>query len=129
MCCCAGRGGGCSVDGCVRVECLRVLQYCCCVCPAAAISLTRATAGGYVSYVSVVDLYNSATGAWSTAVLSVARAYLAAASVGNVALFAGGVTGGALLCRENGGVGLLIVFYVERFRMLPSFGSASPETA
>ena len=37
-----------------------------------------------------VDLYNGATRAWSTARLSVARSLLAAASVGNVALFAGG---------------------------------------
>jgi hypothetical protein len=48
-----------------------------------------------------VDVYNSAIGAWSTAQLSVARWYLAAASVGNVALFAGGGLGnGALLCKE-----------------------------
>jgi hypothetical protein len=37
-----------------------------------------------------VDLYNSVTGAWSTAKLSMARYHLAAASVGNVALIAGG---------------------------------------
>jgi hypothetical protein len=42
-----------------------------------------------------------AQGTWSTAQLSVARASLAATSVGNVALFAGGSTGGALLCREG----------------------------
>ncbi len=42
---------------------------------------------------SVVDVYNSITGAWSTAQLSVARSGLAAASVGNVALFAGGWNG------------------------------------
>jgi hypothetical protein len=39
-----------------------------------------------------VDLYNSTTGAWSTAQLSVARWWLAATSVGNVAVFAGGFT-------------------------------------
>jgi hypothetical protein len=44
--------------------------------------------GGSVS--GAVDVYNSATGAWSMAQLSVARYALAAASVGNVALFAGG---------------------------------------
>ena len=44
----------------------------------------------------VVDLYNSETGAWSTAQLSVARTRLAATSVGNAAIFAGGWTGGAL---------------------------------
>jgi hypothetical protein len=51
------------------------------------------------TYFDVVDLYNSATGAWSTAQLSVARSRLAATSVGNVALFAGGISGGALLYR------------------------------
>jgi hypothetical protein len=45
----------------------------------------------------VVDLYDSVTGTWSTASLSVARYYLAATSVGNVALFAGGNTVGELL--------------------------------
>ena len=37
-----------------------------------------------------VDLYNSASGTWSTAQLNVARSFLAATSVGNVAIFAGG---------------------------------------
>ena len=59
----------------------------------------RATADGPSN---VVDVYNGLTGAWSTAQLSVARQDLAAASVGNVALFAGGATGSALLCREGG---------------------------
>jgi hypothetical protein len=40
----------------------------------------------------VIDMYNGATNSWSTAQLSVARRTLAAASVGNVALFAGGFT-------------------------------------
>jgi hypothetical protein len=44
-------------------------------------------------YFNAVDLYNSASGTWSTAQLSVARSYLAATSVGNVAIFAGGFTG------------------------------------
>jgi hypothetical protein len=57
-------------------------------------SLIRATADGPAS--NVVDVYNGATGAWSTAQLSVGRYYLAAASVGNVSLFAGGYTDGAL---------------------------------
>ena len=39
---------------------------------------------------------------WSTAQLSVARSGLAAASVGNVAVFAGGTTFSELLCREGG---------------------------
>ena len=48
----------------------------------------RVTAGGGFS--NAVDLYNSASGTWSTAQLSVARYGLAATSVGNVAIFAGG---------------------------------------
>jgi hypothetical protein len=46
-----------------------------------------------------------AQGTWSTAQLSVARDCLAAALVGNVAMFAGGYksTGSALVCREGGG--------------------------
>ncbi len=42
-----------------------------------------------------------AQGTWSTAQLSEARYWLAAASVGNVVLFAGGWTGSALLSREG----------------------------
>ncbi len=42
---------------------------------------------------NAVDLYNSASGTWSTAQLSVARYHLAATSVGNVAFFAGGSDG------------------------------------
>ena len=45
-----------------------------------------------------VDLYNSASGTWSTAQLSVARYGLAATSVGNVAIFAGGFAGNCSLC-------------------------------
>ena len=41
----------------------------------------------------VVDLYNSASGTWSTAQLSVARSGIGATSVGNVAIFAGGHSG------------------------------------
>ncbi|HEX6882281.1 MAG TPA: hypothetical protein VF530_02810 [Planctomycetota bacterium] len=56
-------------------------------------------AGGFFSAVpsDVVDVYDSAKGApwesaaWSTAQLSVARGQMAAASVGNLALFAGGI--------------------------------------
>jgi hypothetical protein len=93
-----GSDGG---DGCVCVECLRVLQHCGSVCPATACSLTRVTAGGSPS--NVVDLYNGATGAWSTAQLSVERCLLAAASVGNFAIFAGGdASGSALLCSKRG---------------------------
>ncbi len=60
----------------------------------------RATAVNDFS--NVVDLYNGATGAWSTAQLSVGRQSLAAAYVGNVALFAGGSNNSASLCREGG---------------------------
>ena len=83
------------------LDVLRVLQCCCSVCPATACSLMHAIAGNASN---AVDLYNSATGTWSTAQLSVGRYILAAASVGNVALFAGGYSfsGGALLCREWG---------------------------
>ena len=54
------------------------------------------TAGNAES--NAVDLYNSASGTWSTAQLSVARVYLAATSVGNVAIFAGGHTGNCSFC-------------------------------
>ncbi len=51
----------------------------------------RVTAGGGSS--NAVDLYNSASGTWSTAQLSVARFWFQATSVGNVAIFSGGYTG------------------------------------
>ncbi len=57
----------------------------------------RVTAGGYENS-NAVDLYNSASGTWSTAQLSVARNYLAATSVGNVAIFAGGAGGNCSFC-------------------------------
>jgi hypothetical protein len=56
----------------------------------------RFTAGGGSS--NAVDLYNSASGTWSTAQLSVGRYGLAATSVGNVAIFAGGYNGNCSLC-------------------------------
>jgi hypothetical protein len=67
---------------------------------AAACSLTRATAG---TPSNVVDLYNGATGAWSTAKLSLGRWGLAATSVGNVALFAGGLNSSAQFVGGRGG--------------------------
>ena len=70
-----------------------------CVCAASDCRLMRATAGAGSN---AVDLYNSATGAWSTAQLSVARYGLAAASVGNVAIFAGGWTSGSVLLWIDG---------------------------
>jgi hypothetical protein len=46
---------------------------------------------GYHTYANAVDLYNVTSGTWSTAQLSAARSLLAATSVGNVAIFAGGL--------------------------------------
>jgi hypothetical protein len=66
-------------------------------------SLMNAIAGVGGIHTDAVDLYNGATRAWSTARLSVARAGLAAASVGNVALFAGGISQSTLVCRKGGG--------------------------
>jgi hypothetical protein len=93
--------GSWSVDGCVRADWLRVAVFWLCLPCDLVLSLTRVTAD--VLY-DAVDLYNSATGSWSTAQLSVGRHGLAAASVGNVALFAGGNTGGLLLRKEGCGV-------------------------
>jgi hypothetical protein len=73
-----------------------VLPYYGYVSPATVFSLMRATTD---LPSNVVDVYNSATGAWTTAQLSVARYGLAAASVGNVALFAGGISLGNMLCK------------------------------
>ena len=101
--CCCGLRGSFGNDGCVCVHVFHVCVWCrinaACVCTASACRLIRATAGGV--YSNAVDLYNSATGAWSTAQLGVARGYLAAASVGNVAIFAGGYTGSVLLRIEG----------------------------
>jgi hypothetical protein len=52
---------------------------------------------GVGGWSNATDLYNVASGKWSTAQLSVARAALAATSVGNVAIFAGGDTGNCSL--------------------------------
>ena len=80
----------CVLSVCARA-CSAVLWFC--ICPASACSLMRAAAGAQSN---VVDLYNSATGAWSTAQLSLARQFLSATSVGNVAMFAGGYSGALL---------------------------------
>ena len=56
----------------------------------------RFAAGNGLS--NAVDLYNSASGTWSTAQLSVTRYFFAATSVGNVAIFAGGTTSNCSLC-------------------------------
>jgi dihydroorotase-like cyclic amidohydrolase len=87
-----------------------------CVCAAAGYHLMRVAAAG--GYSNAVDLYNSASGTWSTAQLSGARWRLAATSVRNVAIFAGGQGGGGgisnvTLC--NGGR-LVVMICVVCFR-------------
>ncbi len=82
-----------NVDICVYIECF--------FAPLTAFRLMRTTADGGRS--DDVDLYNSESGAWSTAQLSVARGDLTAASVGNAVLFAGG-SGGVSLC-----MGLILI--------------------
>jgi hypothetical protein len=83
---------------CCLSRCFKCL-HCAFVCPASTCFLMRSTAGGRSS---VVDVYNGNTGTWSTAQLSVARSVLAAASVGNLALFTGGLdVTGALLWNDD----------------------------
>jgi hypothetical protein len=69
----------------------------------------RVTAG-ISGYSNAVDLYNGASGTWSTAQLSVARLRLAATSVGNVAIFAGGMEGNysSAFCCAGGCVGVAV---------------------
>lgn len=50
---------------------------------------------------NLVDLYNSETGGWSTAQLSVSRFDISATSAGNVAIFAGGQVSGSLICSAS----------------------------
>ncbi len=70
-------------------------QHCVAVILAFACCLIRFFAGWDTCCPSnAVDIYNSATGMWSTAQLSVARDRLSATSVGNVVLFAGGFVQG-----------------------------------
>ena len=86
---------------------LCALCYCGSVCPATVYyCLNQAFAGGISS---AVDVYNSAAGAWSTAQLSVARVSLAAASVGNVAMFAGGQSSSSALSCRAGRVGCALL--------------------
>jgi hypothetical protein len=72
---------------------------------------------------SAVDMYNSVTGAWTTAQLSVARHSLAATSVGNMALFAGGVQQGALWPRDETLEGGLLVFVSDVFSLFGMCGA------
>jgi hypothetical protein len=77
------------------LESFIVVQCCALVQLATSLCLMRSTD---TSGSNVVDLYFGDTGAWSLAYLSDARGGLAAASVKNVALFAGGYSG-AMLCK------------------------------
>jgi hypothetical protein len=82
------------------------------VCAAGGYRLMRVAAGKDDS--NAVDLYNSLTGRWSTAQLSVRRISLAATSVGNLAIFAGGFqydSGNCCFAMCDGGfvLGLLCV--------------------
>ena len=74
----------------VRDACLRHVAWCCLCLRCSSLPFTRATAASV--HFNAVDMYNSASVTWSTAQLSVARYGHAAASVGNVAIFAGGQT-------------------------------------
>jgi hypothetical protein len=96
-CCClpGGERGCIGFFCCLNVEHLHLMPYSSSVCPDCACFLMFANSG---SLSNAVDLYNSATGTWSTAQLSVARNQLAAASVGNVAVVAGGWKGGLSSC-------------------------------
>ncbi len=79
---------------------------------ATALCLTHATAA------DAVDLYNSATGKWSTAQLSVGRRQFSATSVGGVALFAGGYSGNVLLFRSGFWRNALMTFLVLRLNCI-----------
>jgi hypothetical protein len=85
----------------MRFSFWRILQCCCVVWHLTTCHLIRDAAGVFVS--DAVDLYNSMTRAWSTARLSVPRRDVAAASVGNKALFAGGGSQSTSVCRRGWG--------------------------
>jgi hypothetical protein len=64
--------------------------------------------GTVVVSFNATDVFDSATGKWSTAELSVARAISAAVSVGRFAIFAGGQIGWAFLAEHDLGACALI---------------------
>ena len=64
-----------------------------------------------------MDIYNSATGAWTTAQLSAARNSLAATSVGNFALFVCGSYYGTILLLDKGGLYSIISDVFSLFGM------------
>ncbi len=66
---------------------------------------------------NAVDIYNSATGVWATAQLSEARDRLAAASVGNLALFVGGSYYGTIWRVDKGWLFSIISFVFLLFGM------------
>ena len=74
-------------------------------CSLNACLLMRGTAG---IVWNTTDVFDSATGKWSTAELSVARAISAAVSVGRFAIFAGGQIGWAFLAAHGPGACALI---------------------
>jgi hypothetical protein len=51
---------------------------------------------------TAVDIFNSVTGMWSTAQLSLKRRAMGATSVGNIALFAGGGVADGTFCTVVG---------------------------
>jgi hypothetical protein len=59
----------------------------------------RSTADNYASQ-TAVDIFNVATGMWSTAQLSLQRRAMGVTSVGNIALFAGGGVADGTFCTE-----------------------------
>ena len=73
----------------------------------------RVTAGN--GWSNAVDLYNSASGTWSTAQLSVARYAFAATSVGNLVIFAGGYTSNYSFALCYGGFVLELLFVDDAF--------------
>jgi hypothetical protein len=80
------------------LECWSVQLHCVAVFLAFAFCLIRFAAGWDTCCPSnAVDVYNRATGTWSTAQLSVARDRLSATSIGSLVLFAGGYVQGTLL--------------------------------
>ncbi len=68
------------IEACCLLAFSFLLRFCC----------VHTFVGGGSS--DAVDIYNSATGAWTTSKLSIARSDHAATSVGNLAIFAGGHT-------------------------------------
>jgi hypothetical protein len=64
---------------------------------------------------NAVDIYDMASGNWSKEVLSIARDSLAAASVGNLAIFAGGGTAGGVASSA------VDIYNVSSKSWLPSF--------